>query len=896
MAEKLTYEELEKRIQELTENQNKYKLITETIVHGVQEIDTAGKILFANSAFHKMGGYKNGDLIGKSMYDLFPEDADLKQLRDHIKMLIQKQPKPEPWFDTMVTKNGNLLTVQTDWNYKRNKHGDVIGFISIISDITQRKQSETILQEKEEKYRLLFETVINGIQEIDMSGKIVSANSACHRMLGYKKGDLKGRSMFEFIANSDQRTKLQDNIHILKQQKIKPKTWLGKIKKKNGDVFDSQTDWNYKRNTHGEITGFIFIFSDITERKQTEEMLWKSKEQYRILVENNPHGIQEIDCNGKILFANRKHHQMLGCEGQSLIGQSLVDIQAPGPLRDELPRYLEMLIKDKPLPTTYCGTVLTKQGEEKNVEVAWNYQLNTEKNVTGFISVLTDITERKKTEKALKIKDYIIDSASSIIATCDFNGILTFVNPLFFKKTGYNPEEVIGKHFPQIWSVGEYYEEIMNTLSKKGKWKGELEINKKDGSKINVQVSAATIFDENQNPIGLMSSSIDITERKELEEQLRQAHKMESIGTLAGGIAHDFNNLLHTIIGNTELALEDIPEWNPVHESLEEIKSASLRAAGVVKRLLNFSRKTGQNLKPIGAVTVIKDALKFLRSTISSTVKFKLNLPDADIPIQGDSVQINQVMMNLCTNASQVMQDIGGTIEIDVRTVSLNEEDCGKYTNLSAGNHIKITVKDSGPGIAPDIIDKIFDPYFTTKEFGAGSGMGLAVVHGIVKNHDGAITVDSIPGQGATFEILFPVIDELPMPEIEAKEDLPHGIEAILFVDDEEAIANMTGKTLKRLGYQIETQLNPVEALELFKAKPDSFDLVITDMAMPQMTGVNLAKKLKEIRPDIPVIICTGHSPVIDKEKSKQIGIDGFVMKPVSKLKIAKAIRDVLDK
>ncbi|MCP4159038.1 MAG: PAS domain S-box protein, partial [Deltaproteobacteria bacterium] len=635
---------------------------------------------------------------------------------------------------------------------------------------------------------------------------------------------------------------------------------------------------------------------EIDNRKQAEEMLLKSKERYRILVENNPYGIQEIDCDGKILFANKKYHQMLGYEGQSLIGQSVIDIQSPGPLRDELPGYLEMLIKDKPLPTVYYGTNLTKQGEERSIEVAWNYQKDTEENVTGFISVLTDITERKKTGKELRLKDYIIDSASSIIATCDFDGILTFINPLFFKKTGYNPEEVIGKHFPQIWSIGECYEEIMNMLSKKGKWEGELKINKKDGSKIDVQVSAATIFDENQNPIGLMSSSIDITERKNLEEQLRQAHKMESIGTLAGGVAHDFNNLLYMIMGNTELALEDIPEWNPVHKNLKEVKSATLRAAGIVKQLLNFSRKTDQDLKPIGAVTVIKDALKFLRSTISSTVKFKLNLPDTDIPMQGDPVQINQIMMNLCTNASQVMQDTGGTIKIDVETVMLNEEDCDDCTNLSAGNHIKITVKDSGPGIAPDIIDKIFDPYFTTKGLAEASGMGLAVVHGIVKNHDGVISVDSNPGQGACFEILLPVIDELPEPEIEVKEYISHGSESILFVDDEESIANMTGKTLERLGYQVETQLNPVKALELFKLKPESFDLVITDMAMPQMTGVNFAEKLKEIQPDIPVIICTGHSAVIDEEKAKLLELDGFVMKPVSKSKIAKAIRDVLDK
>ena len=419
---------------------------------------------------------------------------------------------------------------------------------------------------------------------------------------------------------------------------------------------------------------------------------------------------------------------------------------------------------------------------------------------------------------------------------------------------------------------------------------------KKNGSKIDVQVSASTIFDENRNPIGLMSSSIDITERKELEEQLRQAHKMESIGILAGGVAHDFNNLLYMIMGNTELALEDIPKGNPIHENLKEIKKASIRGSAIVKRLLNFSRKTDQDLKPMDAVTVIKDTIGFLRSIIPSTIEITTNIPDTDIPILGDPTQINQILMNLFSNASQAMKDNCGTIEISIETIILNKTDIESYPNLQPGNHIKITVSDSGPGIAPDILDKIFDPYFTTKSLADASGMGLSIVHGIVKNHNGAIFVGSKIGEGATFNIFFPVADEVSEFKIEENNDIPHGTESILFVDDEESITNMTGKMLERLGYQVETQLNPVEALELFKAESDTFNLVITDMAMPQMTGVNLAEKLKEIRPDIPVVLCTGHSAIIEEEKVKQLGIDGLVMKPVSKLEIAKAIRNVLGK
>jgi len=380
-------------------------------------------------------------------------------------------------------------------------------------------------------------------------------------------------------------------------------------------------------------------------------------------------------------------------------------------------------------------------------------------------------------------------------------------------------------------------------------------------------------------------------------QQLRQSQKMESIGTLSGGIAHDFNNLLYMISGNTELAIEDTPDWNPVHQYLKEIKSASLKAAGIVKQLLHFSRKTDQELKPIGAITVIKDSINFLRAIIPSTIKIKTQLPDNEIPILADPLQINQIMMNLCINASHAMEDTGGTLEISIKTSRFDKEIANSYPDLVfADNYLKIILSDTGPGIPSEIINRIFDPYFTTKDFGKGSGMGLTVVQGIIKNHDGAITVDSPVGKGTAFTILFPVIDEVP--EIKTKTTFtnPHGSEAILFVDDEQTITNMMQQILEKLGYQVETKLNPKEALDLFQSKPDSFDIVITDMTMPQMTGAKFAEKLKGIRPDIPVIICTGHSDFIDDDKAKLLGINRLVMKPVSKSKIAEAIRDVLKK
>ena len=373
-------------------------------------------------------------------------------------------------------------------------------------------------------------------------------------------------------------------------------------------------------------------------------------------------------------------------------------------------------------------------------------------------------------------------------------------------------------------------------------------------------VSCTPITDKDGNLEKIIHIATDITQTKKLETELRQARKMESIGTLAGGVAHDFNNILYMITGNAELALEDIPEWNPVHDTLEEIKAAGLRAAGIVKQLLNFSRKVDQDLRPIGAITVIKEALKFLRSTIPSTIEIRSHLPESDVIIFADPIQINQILMNLCTNAAQAMENTGGILEITVENELLPKDAVVGHLDLNAGEYVKITVKDTGPGIDPEVIEQIFDPYFTTKEFGKGSGMGLSIVLGIVKNHSGAITVDSQPGKGTTFTMLFPAVAEQTVEAVKTPDEVPCGNETILFVDDEEPIVKMIGQMLGRLGYRVETRQNPAEALKLFQSKPHEFNLVITDMTMPQMTGVTLSEKLKDIRSDIPIIICTGHS------------------------------------
>jgi CheY-like chemotaxis protein len=369
---------------------------------------------------------------------------------------------------------------------------------------------------------------------------------------------------------------------------------------------------------------------------------------------------------------------------------------------------------------------------------------------------------------------------------------------------------------------------------------------------------------------------------------------MESIGTLAGGIAHDFNNILGIILGNTELSLYDVPEWNPARLNLEEIRTASLRAKDVVRQLLSFARKTKLEKKPTNIILIIKESLKLLRSSIPTSIEIRQNIPEDIDTILADPTQINQVFINLCTNADHAMPD-GGVIVVTLKKIELDEDTAVQHPELNPGRYVNLTVSDTGHGISHNEIDRIFDPYFTTKEVGKGTGMGLAVVHGIVKGHNGIILVESELGKGTTFSIFFPVVAKEAVVETEADEKLPTGDERILFVDDEELIVGIEHQILERLGYKVESTTSPIDALELFRSKPDQFDLVITDMTMPKMTGDKLVKEILKIQPDIPIILCTGFSEKIDEKKAKAIGVADYIEKPLDMRDYAMKIRKVLD-
>lgn len=501
----------------------------------------------------------------------------------------------------------------------------------------------------------------------------------------------------------------------------------------------------------------------------------------------------------------------------------------------------------------------------------------------------------------------LVEGTEDLITAVDADGNFTFANHVATNMLGVSPQACLGRPFAEFVHPEDQArtsEFIANCLTaKKSHAKIEnRQVNVLTGKVHTVLWSSAFHYDDAGNLTGIGSIARDISllkqaeqEKKAIEEQLRHTQKMDAIGTLSGGIAHDFNNLLSAILGYAELAKKTVPNENPAAKRIQEVLNAGTRAKDLVAQILTFSRKVPSARVAVKIHTIIDETVTFLRATIPTSIKIETEIaPDCGY-ILADPTQIQQVLMNLCTNAAHAMEEQGGTLLIGAQTSDLCLIGQNKNTNKSCQRHIQLLVKDTGVGIEKTDLDQIFDPFFTTKNIGKGTGMGLAVVHGIVKGHDGTITVESEPNKGTTVKLLFPQIETPDIERSETDGSIPEGKENILIIDDIAAIAELTKNQLETFGYQGTVLTNSLEALELFRSNPETFDLVITDQTMPDMTGDQLTSELLKIRPDIPVIICTGFSTRIDAEKAKQLGIRAFLMKPIDSQELAKTVRETLD-
>jgi PAS domain S-box-containing protein len=642
-------------------------------------------------------------------------------------------------------------------------------------------------------------------------------------------------------------------------------------------------------------------------RQKAEKDLKQSRREWEEIFQavGNPALILDPDYN--VMHANRAAAEALDTTKDNLIGQKC---------------YRVFHHTDRPpakCPMTKAVTTGHLETAESEIKaMAGEYLLSCtpvfddKKKLEKIIHVAIDITQRKQAENALQESEerfrQLVENVREIFWVRDaLSGQFLYISPIFEKiydiscQAVYEDpscfmQAVVKEDLPQI----RHRYETQATLGIKREL--TYRIKNKKGETRWIRSRTFPIKDEKNKVQRIVGVAEDVTAQRaaeearlRLEKQLMHSQKLEAIGTLAGGIAHDFNNILSSILGYTELALYDLEQGTHLHDNITVVHNAGQRAKELIKQILTFTRQTKAEKKPIQIGPIVDEVLKLLRSSFPVTIEIKQELAPIRECISADATKIHQVIMNLCTNAAHAMGTDGGTLTVALTREMLDAKFVKRHPGLSEGPHLKLCVSDTGCGIAAEQIGKIFDPFFTTKSQDQGVGLGLSVAHGIVKGHNGLITVKSSVGCGTTFNLFFPTIEDGPDACVEIEKPVATGNETVLFVDDEASLSEMGKQRLQRLGYQVEASADPQAALSLFASNPNGFDVVVTDVTMPSMTGDRLATEIMKIRPDMPVILCTGYSNKISPEQAQKMGIKAFVMKPVSDNELAQTIRTVLD-
>lgn len=795
----------------------------------------------------------------------------------------------------------------------------VIGLVLLILNFLAA-DAEKSLRSSEERYRSVTETIDEGIILQAASGEILTWNRGAEKIFGIPAEVAIGRTSesnnWSLIHKDGSKYEGQDHpsMRTLRTGEAcrneimgvyQPSGELRWISVNTNPIFKGREDKPY---------AVAISFSDVTEMELNRKELQESRAMLQAAMDYSQAGIAIASApDGKLKYVNDSALRIRGKSEEEVVNGVGIDryvaswkilhLDGTPYKEDEVPLARAILYGET------CTKEFIVQRSNKEDRVVWANAApikNDKGEIAYGIVVFLDITERKIAQEALEKSEerlkLALDSVSDAVWDWRVDTGEVYFSSRWYTMLGYDPYE-LPQEF-ETWrnllhpdDLPESEKIVFSHLEMAEPFKTEFRMRTKDNQWRWILARGKTVETDGQGKaLRMLGTHMDITERKKMEERIQHSQKIESIGSLAGGIAHDFNNILFPVVGLAELLLEDLPSGSPEYENANQILKAGRRGSDLVKQILTFSRQSEQKKIPIRAQSVLKEVLKLSRSTIPTDIDIIQDIQSDCGLIMADPTQIHQVAMNLITNAYHAVEEAnGGKISVRLKETEIDASDSSDSI-LESGRYLLLSVSDTGHGIPTDVINKIFDPYFTTKEQGKGTGLGLAVVHGIIQDHRGAIKVSSEIGQGSTFDIYIPLMEKADTSEpIEAGEIHPVGNERILLVDDEESIAKLEMQMLERLGYKVTVRNSSPDALKTFKSTPDSFDLVITDMTMPNMTGDQLAKEMRSIRFKVPIIICTGFSERINQEKAKAFGIKGFLMKPVVKLELAKMVRKVLD-
>ena len=625
----------------------------------------------------------------------------------------------------------------------------------------------------------------------------------------------------------------------------------------------------------------------------------KAEKKYRSIFENAIEGIYQSTPAGRILSANPAYAKLLGYDSPDELIANVTDIGSQHWVEAiHRKTFLKMIEDQKNLPH-FETRLRRKDGKIMWAAINARPVYDDSDNLLHFEGMVQDISHRKKTEAQLQRLSIAVEQVADNIFITNDQGKISYVNPAFEKITGYDNDSLLGLKPHKLASdrkVAEIYRKIFETVSNGDVWTGRLTNKHKDGGIFIVDTIVSPIRSQSDQYLGYVSVNRDVTDKVKFEDQLRQSQKMEAIGTLAGGIAHDFNNILGVIIGCCELAMDNLSPDHISMSDMERVLDAGLRAKSLVRQILSFSRQTESAQKPLILQPLIKEIVNFLKATLPSSVDICLSIDAADQAILADPTEIQQIVMNLCTNAAHAMKLDGGVIDIFLSPRTIDVKAASQIAELSPGRYVSLKVRDSGEGIPDEIINRIFDPFFTTKQVNEGTGLGLSVVHGIVKKYSGAILVESRVGQGTTFEILLPRLAHPGFAVVsESTLDPPGGSERILLVENEPILADILQRILAGLGYQVSRFIDSEKVMAFFEKGDEVVDLILADQHMATLTGGALATMVKKIQPSLKVVLYSGMIDALLIAEAEQAGVERLLAKPLNRLELAFEIRKVLD-
>ena len=870
----------------LRQSEEKYRTILESIEDGYYELDIAGNFTFFNDSLCNIFGYSNDELMGMNNRQ-YTDEENAKELYQTFNT-VYTTGKPEKGFAwEIIRKDGTRRSVEASVSLRRDSAGHRAGFRGILRDVTEKKQKETELINTKNFLQNIFDSSTDGIVTTDLQGKVIYFTPNLKEMSGYDPKELTGKNMSFFYRNGIKETK-----KIMKELVGKGEltSYETQFQKKDGGLVDVLLSASLLRDEKGEVNGTLGMFKNITEKKALEAQLQRAQKMEAIgtLAGGVAHDLNNIlYSNDELMGMNNR--QYTDEENAKELYQTFNTVYTTG----------------KP-EKGFAWEIIRKDGTRRSVEASVSLRRDSAGHRAGFRGILRDVTEKKQKETELiNTKNFlqnIFDSSTDGIVTTDLQGKVIYFTPNLKEMSGYDPKELTGKNMSFFYRNGiKETKKIMKELVGKGELTSyETQFQKKDGGLVDVLLSASLLRDEKGEVNGTLGMFKNITEKKALEAQLQRAQKMEAIGTLAGGVAHDLNNILSGLVSYPELLLLQLPEDNPLRDSILTIQKSGEKAAAVVQDLLTLARRGVVTTEVANLNDIISEYLESPEHenllSYHSGIHIEKHLEKNVLNILGSPTHLSKTVMNLVSNAAEAMPE-GGRLTISTENRYIDRPIRGYY-DVAEGDYVVLIITDTGTGISPDDIEKIFEPFYTKKEMGrSGTGLGMAVVWGTVKDHNGYIDVQSIEGKGTTFTLYFPATREklsTDKSRLAVDSYSGHG-ESILIVDDVEEQRKIASGMLKELGYSVVSISNGEEAVEYLKTK--KVDLLVLDMIMdPGMDGLDTYRKIIEMNPGQKAIIASGFSETDRVKELQNLGAGRYIRKPFLLEKIGLAVKEELEK